>query len=73
MGVINKYQRRKVLDRQKLLYNLHCRGCPVNNKKTSTKWCDGCAIYGELKGLGKVLDRTVRERAIWEYDDEEVS
>lgn len=73
MGVVNKYQRRKVLDRQKLLYNLHCKWCPMNKKKTSTKWCDGCAIYDEFKTLGEVLDKTMRERAIWDYDEEEVS
>lgn len=73
MGIVNKRERLKVLDRQKLLYNLHCKGCPTNKTKTSTKWCDGCAIYDELKELGEVLDKTVRERAIWDYDEEEVS
>lgn len=73
MGVINKQTRIKALDRQKLLHNLHCKSCVNRNVKNNTKYCAGCAIWDEFQQLGRVLNRTVRERAIWDYDEEEVS
>ncbi|NLY79016.1 MAG: hypothetical protein GX072_03665 [Lysinibacillus sp.] len=64
MGVINtnENKRLKALDRQKMLYNLHCNYCVNKNVRTNTKYCPGCAIWDEFKEIGKVLDKTIAER-----------
>lgn len=73
MGVVNKHERLKALNRQKLLVSLHCSECINKDERSHIKWCDGCAIYDEFQKLGKVLDKTVRERAVWDYDKGDAS
>lgn len=62
MGVINKLARLKALDRQKLLWSLHCMECVNKSEKSNAKWCTGCLIYEEFQQIGKVLNQTVKER-----------
>ena len=62
MAVVDVNARLKALDRQKLLYNLHCKNCGNYNERNSPKWCPGCAIWDEFLEIGKVLDKTIAER-----------
>lgn len=62
MAVVDANARLKALDRQKLLYNLHCKNCENYNERNSLKWCPGCAIWDEFLEIGEVLDNTISER-----------
>ncbi len=62
MAVVDANARLKALDRQKLLYNLHCKNCENYNERNSLKWCPGCAIWDEFQKIGEVLDSTISEK-----------
>lgn len=73
MGIVNIRERLVALDRQKLLFENRCAGCPYRIKagrRAIAKECKTCLVYNEFLEIGEVLNKTVRERAIWEYDDE---
>ncbi|MGX9134027.1 hypothetical protein ACWV26_06555 [Rummeliibacillus sp. JY-2-4R] len=52
--------RKDALDRQKLLFNHRCMGCPYRNPKNYTKQCLSCPVRDELLEIGEVLDKTIK-------------
>ena len=62
MAVVDANARLKALDRQKLLYKLHCKHCINWNERNNVKYCPGCAIWDEFQKIGEVLDKTITER-----------
>lgn len=56
-------ERIKVCDRFKHLWTLHCKPC-MNKDTNPEEYCDGCAIYDEMKKIRGVLEVTLRERNV---------
>ncbi|QCR33142.1 hypothetical protein [Lysinibacillus sp. SGAir0095] len=68
MGAIDKPKRILACNRQKLLWELHCKEICEDRNGKSNEPCEGCAIYEQLLKIGEVFNATVRER-----NEEEVS
>lgn len=62
MGVIDLPMRLKACNRQKMLWDLHCKQLCSDRKTTTNEPCNGCRIYEELKQLGQVFNSTLSKR-----------
>ena len=52
--------RKEALDRQRLLFNFRCKGCPYRNSEKYTSECLSCPIRDEFLEIGEILDKTIR-------------
>ncbi|MEK4228939.1 hypothetical protein [Solibacillus sp. FSL H8-0538] len=64
MGIVNElfYDRQEALDRQKLLHNHRCVGCPYRLVDGYSEDCHRCPVKYELIEIGQVLNQTVKAR-----------
>lgn len=52
--------RQEALDRQKLLFDNRCIGCPYRDPHKYTRRCMDCPIRDEFLEIGEILDKTIR-------------
>ncbi|MFP7202196.1 hypothetical protein SFC08_14590 [Lysinibacillus halotolerans] len=62
MGVIDKPKRILACERQKLLWELHCKEVCITRVDYSNEPCDGCPIYEQLLKIGEIFNTTLSER-----------
>lgn len=52
--------RQEALDRQKLLFENRCLGCPYRDPYNYTKDCLRCPVHDDFLEIGEILDKTVK-------------